>query len=62
MLRRRCHRRLRRQVHPIMASLEGTPQAWMSTMLTAFNAGDVAAYRATAAASECGASPPAGSF
>jgi len=30
--------------HPILASLNGTPNAWLVTLLTAFNSGDVQGY------------------
>ena len=30
--------------HPVLASLEGTSQAWMPELLKAFNSGDVSAY------------------
>lgn len=33
-------------VHPVLKALEGSPEAWMTELLLAFNAGDVAAYKA----------------
>lgn len=35
-------------MHPILKSLEGQPQAWMSELLDAFNKGDVDAYHQVA--------------
>ena len=33
-------------VHPVLKSLEGSGEAWMTELLLAFNAGDVVAYKA----------------
>ena len=33
-------------VHPVLKALEGSAEAWMTELLLAFNAGDVAAYKA----------------
>ena len=46
-------------VHPVLKALEGGSEAWMTTLLLAFNAGDVAAYKSavTAHGAAIGAQP-----